>query len=136
MEHHGKGRDSGVGATSTYGTERLNAYYIMEDTLNLHDVRVYDTVAGPDGKDRQVLNGEETTAAQMKQDAIKNAFKDWIFRDPERRETLVALLSNFDNHGLTVSQIENVLERVVYCAIRLTCEAASGSESRKNPHQK
>ncbi|MDR0652087.1 MAG: DEAD/DEAH box helicase family protein [Synergistaceae bacterium] len=92
-----KGRDSGVGATSTYGTERLNAYYILENTLNLQDVRVYDTVAGPDGKDRQVLNGEETAAAQIKQDAIKNAFKDWIFRDPERREELVEKYNNIFN---------------------------------------
>jgi N12 class adenine-specific DNA methylase len=85
-----KGRDSGsVSASSTYGTERLSAYYIIEATLNLHDVRIFDTVMGPDGKDRQVLNSEETTAAQIKQDAIKNAFKDWVFRDPERREALV-----------------------------------------------
>jgi N12 class adenine-specific DNA methylase len=93
----GKGRDSGVSATSAYGTERLGAYHIIEDTLNLRDVRVYDTVQGEDGKDRQVMNGGETTAAQMKQDAIKNAFKDWVFRDPERREALVGKYNDIFN---------------------------------------
>ena len=85
-----KGQDSGsVSASSTYGTKRMNAYEIIEATLNLQDVRVYDTIPGPDGKDRTVLNGNETAAAQIKQEEIRNAFKDWIFRAPERREVLV-----------------------------------------------
>ncbi|GHS88902.1 hypothetical protein AGMMS49957_11190 [Synergistales bacterium] len=85
-----KSRDgSNVRANSTYGTERMNAYEILESTLNLHDVRVYDSVPGPDGKNKSVLNGDESAMAQIKQDAVKNAFKDWIFRDPERREALV-----------------------------------------------
>ena len=78
-----------VAAYTTYGTERANAYRILEDTLNLRDVRIYDTVEDPDGKERRVLNQKETTLAQQKQQAIKDAFRDWIWRDPERRQTLV-----------------------------------------------
>ncbi len=80
---------SDVAAYTTYGTERANAYRILEDTLNLRDVRIYDTVQDPDGKERRVLNQKETTLAQQKQQAIKDAFQDWIWRDPERRRTLV-----------------------------------------------
>ena len=79
---------SDVLATVTYGTERVNAYKIIEETLNLKDVRVYDTKV-IDGKETRVLNKKETTLAQQKQEAIKQAFKDWIFRDPERRQILV-----------------------------------------------
>ena len=75
-------------ATMTYGTERKNALSIIEDTLNLRDARVYDRVE-ENGKTKYVLNHKETTLAQEKQEAIKQAFKDWIFRDPERRERLV-----------------------------------------------
>ena len=63
-----------VAAYTTYGTERANAYRILEDTLNLRDVRIYDTVEDPDGKERRVLNQKETTLAQQKQQAIKDAF--------------------------------------------------------------
>ena len=77
-----------VAAYVTYGTDRANAYRILEDTLNLRDVRIYDTVTDPDGKERRVLNSKETTLAQQKQQAIKDAFRDWIWRDPERRQTL------------------------------------------------
>ncbi len=80
---------SGVMANMTYGTARKNAYSIIEDTLNLRDARVYDRVEQPDGKVTSVLNKKETMIAQEKQEAIKQAFKDWIFKDPERRETLV-----------------------------------------------
>ena len=72
----------------TYGTDRANAYRILEDTLNLRDTRIYDTVTDPDGKERRVLNSKETTLAQQKQQAIKDAFRDWIWKDPERRQTL------------------------------------------------
>lgn len=78
-----------VAAYVTYGTKRVNAYDILEDTLNLRDVRIYDTVIDPDGSERRVLNGKETTLAQIKQQAIKKAFQDWIWKDPERRHDLV-----------------------------------------------
>ena len=77
-----------VAAYVTYGTDRANAYRILEDTLNLRDTRIYDTVTDPDGKERRVLNSKETTLAQQKQQAIKDAFRDWIWKDPERRQTL------------------------------------------------
>ena len=78
-----------VTAYMTYGTERANAYRILEDTLNLRDVRIYDTVYDADGTERRVLNSKETTLAQQKQQAIKDAFQEWIWRDPNRRQTLV-----------------------------------------------
>ena len=80
---------SDINAYMTYGTERANAYRILEDTLNLRDVRVYDTVQDPDGRERRVLNSKETTLAQQKQQAIKDAFRDWIWKDPDRRRDLV-----------------------------------------------
>ena len=75
----------------TYGTDCANAYKILEDTLNLRDVRIYDTVRDADGKEKRVLNSKETTLAQQKQQAIKEAFRDWIWRDPDRRRELVQL---------------------------------------------
>ena len=78
-----------VAAYTTYGTSRANAYKILEDSLNLRDVRIYDTIEDADGKERQVLNAKETTLAAQKQQAIRDAFKDWIWKDPERRQTLV-----------------------------------------------
>ena len=78
-----------VAAYSTYGTGRANAYKILEDSLNLRDVRIYDTVEDADGKERRVLNAKETTLVAQKQQAIREAFKDWIWRDPERRQALV-----------------------------------------------
>ena len=78
-----------VAAYTTYGTSRANAYKILEDSLNLRDVRIYDTVEDADGKERRVLNAKETTLAAQKQQAIREAFRDWIWRDPERRQTLV-----------------------------------------------
>ena len=78
-----------VNAYMTYGTERANAYRILEDTLNLRDVRIYDTVYDADGTERRVLNSKETTLAQQKQQAIKDAFQEWIWRDPNRRQMLV-----------------------------------------------
>ena len=81
--------ENDVAAYTTYGTSRANAYKILEDSLNLRDVRIYDTVEDADGKERRVLNARETTLAAQKQQAIRDAFKDWIWRDPERRQTLV-----------------------------------------------
>ena len=78
-----------MAAYTTYGTSRANAYKILEDSLNLRDVRIYDTVEDADGKERRVLNAKETTLAAQKQQAIRDAFRDWIWRDPERRQTLV-----------------------------------------------
>ena len=78
-----------VAAYTTYGTNRANAYKILEDSLNLRDVRIYDTVEDADGKERRVLNAKETTLAAQKQQAIREAFKDWIWKDPERRQALV-----------------------------------------------
>ena len=78
-----------VAAYTTYGTSRANAYKILEDSLNLRDVQIYDTIEDADGKERRVLNAKETTLAAQKQQAIRDAFKDWIWKDPERRQTLV-----------------------------------------------
>ena len=78
-----------VAAYTTYGTDRANAYKILEDSLNLRDVRIYSTVEDAEGREKRVLNHKQTTLAQQKQQALKDAFKDWIFKDPERRQTLV-----------------------------------------------
>ena len=88
---------SNIAAYMTYGTERANAYKILEDTLNLRDVRIYDTKHDADGRERRVLNSKETTLAQQKQQAIKEAFRDWIWRDPDRRHTLVARYNELFN---------------------------------------
>ena len=78
-----------VKANSTYGTKRASAYRIIEDTLNLRDVRIFDYVYDEHGNKKAVFNAKETTAAQAKQEAIKQAFADWIWEDPERRNRLV-----------------------------------------------
>ena len=80
-----------VNANTTYGTSRINAYQILQESLNLRDVRVYDTVIDEDKNERRVLNQKETTLAQQKQQAIKDAFREWIWKDPQRRQTLVQL---------------------------------------------
>ena len=82
--------DNDIAAHTTYGTSRANAYRILEDSLNLRDVRIYDTIEDPDGRQRRVLNAKETTLAAQKQQALREAFKDWIWKDPKRRQTLVA----------------------------------------------
>lgn len=86
-----------VAAYVTYGTDRANAYKILEDTLNLKDARIYDTIEDAEGNKKRVLNKKETTLAQQKQQAIKDAFRDWIWRDPKRRETLVAKYNELFN---------------------------------------
>jgi N12 class adenine-specific DNA methylase len=88
---------SNIAAFMTYGTDRANAYKILEDTLNLRDVRIYDTKTDADGKERRVLNNKETTLAQQKQQAIKDAFRDWIWKDPDRRQTLVTRYNELFN---------------------------------------
>lgn len=86
-----------VMAYMTYGTDRASAYRILEDTLNLRDVRIYDTIEDADGKQKRVLNKKETTLAQQKQQAIKDAFRDWVWRDPRRREDLVRTYNELFN---------------------------------------
>ena len=80
-----------VAAYVTYGTPRANAYHILEDTLNLRDVRVYDVIEDENGKEKRVLNQKETTLAQQKQQAIKDAFREWVWEDPTRRHDLVQI---------------------------------------------
>ncbi len=75
----------------TYGTDDANAFRLLEDALNLRDTKIYDTVTDANGNDRRVLNVKKTTLAQQKQQMIKDAFRDWIWKDADRRETLVAL---------------------------------------------
>ena len=86
-----------VNAYNTYGTQRMNAYKILENTLNLRDVRIYDRVEDADGTERRVLNSKETTLAQQKQQVIKDAFKDWLWKDADRRQTLVARYNELFN---------------------------------------
>ena len=76
-------------SSETYGTSRANAYKILEETLNLKDVRIYDTIEDADGKPKRVLNKRETTLAQQKQQVIKDAFANWVWQDPQRRIALV-----------------------------------------------
>lgn len=86
----GKTRDSANNTLAyvTYGTKRKNAYAIIEDSLNLRDCRVYDTIHDADGTEKRVLNTKETMLAQQKQEMVREAFKSWIWKDPERREAL------------------------------------------------
>ena len=94
-----KGKNADYGNTlvhNTFGTGRANAYKILEDSLNLKDTRIYDTVM-EDGKEKRVLNKKETTLASQKQEAIREAFKDWVFRDPERRAALTAKYNELFN---------------------------------------
>ena len=82
---------SNIRVFSTYGTKRVNAYKLIEDTLNLRDVRVFDTIQDENGKEQRVLNKKETAIAQDKQDQIKEKFQEWVWSDPARRERLCAL---------------------------------------------
>lgn len=93
----GKNADYGNSLVNmTYGTSRRNAYTILEDSLNLKDSRVYDTIE-EDGKEKRILNKKETTIASQKQEAIREAFKDWVFCDQERRQVLVAKYNQLFN---------------------------------------
>lgn len=88
----GKSYDrSNVKAYSTYGTSRINAYKIIEETLNLKDVRIFDYIEDEDGKKKAVLNKKETAIAQAKQELIKQGFQDWVWADPTRREKLTKM---------------------------------------------
>ena len=86
-----------MAAYTTYGTGRASAYRILEDSLNLRDVRIYDTVQDADGKEKRVLNSKETTLAQQKQQAVKDAFRDWLWQDPTRRQELCARYNELFN---------------------------------------
>ena len=87
-----KGAAANVKANETYGTERINGFHILEASLNMRTVKVYDTkYDAVSGREIRVLNKNETILAQQKQDAIKQAFRDWLFKDPARRERLVKL---------------------------------------------
>ncbi|MFA7462920.1 MAG: N-6 DNA methylase, partial [Anaerovoracaceae bacterium] len=86
-------RSDNIKANVTYGTKRINAYKIIEDTLNLRDVRIFDTVY-EDGNEKRILNKKETAIAQQKQEAIKEAFQGWICKKPERREQLTRLYND------------------------------------------
>ncbi|SHJ26275.1 DEAD/DEAH box helicase family protein [Lutispora thermophila] len=86
-------RSGNIKAVMTYGTSRINAYKIIEETLNLKDVRVFDTVY-EDGVEKRVLNKKETAIAQQKQEAIKEAFQSWIWKDPNRRERLTRIYND------------------------------------------
>ena len=91
----GKSYDRGnLKAYNTYGTKRVNAYKIIEDTLNMKDVRVFDYMEDDEGKKKAVLNKKETAIAQSKQELIKQGFQDWVWRDPARREKLVRLYND------------------------------------------
>ena len=88
----GKSADrNNIRAEQKYGTSRINAYYIIEETLNLKDVRIFDYEETPDGKKKAVLNKRETAIAQSKQELIKQEFQDWIWKDPVRREKLTKM---------------------------------------------
>ena len=94
-----KGKNEDIGnplVTTTYGTNRRNAYAILEDSLNLKDSRVYDTIV-EDGTEKRILNKQETMLAAQKQESIREAFKDWIFRDQERRQALVEKYNHLFN---------------------------------------
>ncbi len=110
----GKSADGGVKATNTYGTKRINAYKIIEDSLNLRDVRIFDYVDNGNGGKKAVLNVKETTIAQQKQESIKEAFSNWIWKDPQRREHLVSIYNEkfnsirpreYDGSHITLSGI-------------------------------
>ena len=91
----GKSRDrANIKSNNTYGTNRINGYKIIEETLNLKDVRIFDYVEDAEGKKQQVLNKKETTIAQQKQELIKAQFAEWIWKDPERREKLCRLYND------------------------------------------
>lgn len=94
----GKTMDQGnVLVRMTYGTARASAYRILEDSLNLRDTRVFDTVTDGEGREKRVLNKKETILAGQKQEALREAFKDWVFRDPERRRELCRVYNRLFN---------------------------------------
>ncbi|MCX4374478.1 MAG: relaxase/mobilization nuclease domain-containing protein, partial [Dysosmobacter sp.] len=97
----GKSQDkNSIKASNTYGTGRINAYKIIEETLNQRDVRIFDYIQDENGKKKPVLNKKETAIAQGKQELIKQAFQDWIWKDPQRREQLTQLYNtgHYHNH--------------------------------------
>lgn len=104
---------SDINANMTYGTERANAYKILEDTLNLRDVRIYDTITDADGKEKRVLNSKETTLAQQKQQAIKDAFQEWIWKDPTRRTNWFRSITSFSTPPVRANTTDSILHSPV-----------------------
>ena len=96
----GKRRDSpnNVVVNTTYGTKRINGYEILQERLNMKDVKIFDTVKDEDGNEKRVLNAKETTLAQQKQESLKQTFKNWIYKDSDRRERLVRLYNDTFNN--------------------------------------
>ena len=92
---------------NTYGTGRVNGYKIMEETLNLRDVRIFDYIEDGNGRKTAVLNKKETAIAQSKQELIKQAFSDWIWSDPERREQLTKLYNEKFNSSERAERVRN-----------------------------
>ena len=90
ISNKSQGNDN-IRVTNTYGTKRINGYHLLENALNLRATKIYDTIYDENGKEQHKLNGPATEEAQAKQRMIEDAFKDWIFKDRERRESLVAL---------------------------------------------
>lgn len=98
----GKSKDPGnIIANATYGTNRANGYRILEDSLNLRAVQITEVVEDADGRERRIINQKETMLAQQKQDALKEAFKNWIFADPQRRQELCELYNSIFNCNVT-----------------------------------
>ena len=97
---NGKRRDSpnNVVVNTTYGTKRINGYEILQESLNMKDVKIFDTVKDEDGNEKRVLNAKETTLAQQKQESLKQTFKNWIYKDSDRRERLVRLYNDTFNN--------------------------------------
>lgn len=91
MEYSGEKYRWSILATNTYGTKRANAYRLLENSLNLKNIQIFDTYTDSEGKEHRELNKKETILAGQKQDMIKEKFKDWIFKDRERREMLVTI---------------------------------------------
>ncbi len=121
----GKSEDKGnPKCYSTFGTKRKNAYQIIEDSLNLRDVRIFDKKLNEEGKEIRVLNPQETTIAQQKQEQIGEAFKDWIWKDPQRREELATVY----NHTYNSTRPRE------YDGSHITFEGMT-SEIKLNPHQ-
>ena len=124
VSNKGSISETDIAAYSTFGTSRANAYRILEDSLNLRDVRVYDTVLEADGRERRVLNAKETTLAAQKQQALRDAFKEWIFKDPQRRQ---ALVQQYNEEMNCIRPREYDGSRIVFSGIN--------PEIRLQPHQ-
>ena len=142
---------SSIRVFNTYGTKRVNAYKLIEDTLNLRDVRVFDTVQDENGKEQRVLNKKETAIAQDKQDQIKEKFQEWVWADPTRRERLCTLYNEkfnairpreYDGSHLVFAGMNpeitlrphqrNAVARAIYGGKRPLCPCGGGGENLRD----